>query len=128
MKLRITGNSLRLRLTRSEVQSFGKSGKIEDQVCFPGNAGTVLRYSLERSGEDSLNASFADGNIRIFIPKALAATWVMNGQIGVESGVELVGGNQLKILVEKDFAFLRPKNEDDSDKYPHPLKSKAASP
>ena len=44
MKLRIKGNTIRFRLTKSEVEYFGNTLFIEEQTSFPNNA---LSYSLK---------------------------------------------------------------------------------
>ncbi|MGH8167708.1 MAG: DUF7009 family protein [Woeseiaceae bacterium] len=41
-------------------------------------------------------------------------------------GAQPLDGDELSILVEKDFACLAPREgEDDSDKFPNPLEGKA---
>ena len=46
----------------------------------------------------------------------------MSEQVSIEADEALDDGDSLKILVEKDFACLAPREgEDETDMYPHPL-------
>ena len=47
MKLRIRGNTLRLRLSRSEVDSVGQGKEVEESTSFPG--GGKLQYVLRQT-------------------------------------------------------------------------------
>jgi hypothetical protein len=49
MKLRLQGNSVRLRLTRSEVERLRDTGIVEESVDFGG--GEVLAYRLQSRPE-----------------------------------------------------------------------------
>jgi hypothetical protein len=119
MKIRIKGNSLRYRLTRSEVDHFVSTGYVEEKVNF-GNS--VLYYSLKKSAQDQLSASFKDNAITLYFPAAFINKWINSEQTGFEFSME-VGGSEtpLYILVEKDFTCLDKTNEDQSDNYPNPL-------
>ncbi len=119
MKLRIKGNTLRLRLSKSEVAKIGSEGYVEDTIHFAGNA--RLKYAMQVSDVPSLSASMEHCTITVHLPKALAKTWVETEQVGFEANQPLENGASLYILVEKDFQCLtaRP-NEDESDNYAHP--------
>ena len=47
MKLRLRGNSIRLRLSQRDLATLLEDGAVEERVEFPG--GSVLRHRLERS-------------------------------------------------------------------------------
>jgi hypothetical protein len=119
MKLRIKGNTLRLRLSKSEIAKIGSEGYVEDAIGFAGNA--RLKYAMQVSDAPSLSASLENCAITVHLPKALATTWVETEQVGFEIHQPLDNGESLYILVEKDFQCLttRP-NEDESDNYAHP--------
>ena len=120
MKLRIKGNSIRLRLNQTEVKNFGKQGKCSDQINFGDN---TLFYSLEQTELPSLRASFKGDKIAILVPTEIGQKWVRDdAQVGFEDNWKDTNGNELFILVEKDFACLadRPR-EDESDNFPNPL-------
>lgn len=116
MKLRIKGDSIRLRLTQSEVRQFGNTGTITEKVHF----GQVnLSYSLERKPAGDLNALYTKNHVRVYVPADTARNWIDTDQVGLETQVDLGKGKQLSILVEKDFQCLdaRP---DESDNFPNP--------
>jgi hypothetical protein len=120
MKLRIRGNTLRLRLTRSEVDEFAATGRFADRVGFGG--GRSLVYAIERTGADAVSAAFDGGEIRVLVPAQLADTWTKTDQVGFDAAHGIDDGDELKILVEKDFACLTtPRNDEDAaDSFPHP--------
>ena len=50
-----------------------------------------------------------------------APEWVDSDEVSISSEQQLDQGGLLKILVEKDFACLAPREgEDESDMFPHP--------
>jgi hypothetical protein len=119
MKIRIKGNSLRYRLSRSEVDQFISTGCVEEVVIF-GNS--TLHYSLKKSAQDQLSASFIDNKITLYFPSSFISEWISPEQIGFEYNMEIPGSIQpLHLLVEKDFTCLDKTDEDQSDNFPNPL-------
>ena len=119
MKLRIKGNSIRLRLLRSEVDRFAAEGRISDEVRFGINA---LRYSLLMSDEaESIYSRFENNEITVFIPASAARNWATGEMVGFETVQAIDGGEGLTILVEKDFVCVdRPEDPDRADAFPNP--------
>lgn len=112
MKLRIRGNSLRLRLSQSEVTQLAQHGRVEDAISF---GPQKLTYVLTTSDVDHVGAVYESNRIVVTLPKDRAQTWTSSEQVGIESRGEL------HILVEKDWSCLKPRDgEDDSDAFPHP--------
>ncbi len=69
MKLRIHGNSLRLRLSQSEVAQFSKTGFVEDSIQFA--PGASFAYALESmSSLSAPQACYSNGWLRIQVPGA----------------------------------------------------------
>jgi hypothetical protein len=112
MKLRIKGNSVRLRLTRSEVAQLANTGLVEELTNFGSG---YLIYAIKTAEQDQLSASFTDGRITIFMPLEFAAAWAGNDIVGLQQD-----GPGLQILVEKDFTCIDRKEEDQSDQFEHP--------
>jgi hypothetical protein len=124
MKLRIKGDSVRLRLTQGEVAALAKDGLVEDQVRFaPGHS---LAYRIAADGEVSqLVASFDGAAIEVRIPRRAAREWCTSDTVTL-AGTQLNPGGGLRIVVEKDFACLKPReDEDESDHFPHPMQNAA---
>jgi len=118
MKLRIKGNTLRLRLTRSEVGEFVTAGRFTETV---GLAPEALIYSIEKTDSDKVTARFADSKLTVSLPVSTAEEWANGEQIGVEGKQRIDNNNELHIIIEKDFACLTPRGgEDITDHYPHP--------
>jgi len=121
MKLRILNNSIRLRLSQSEVTTFLEKGKVEAKSQFGPTNNEVLSYSLEKIETEKLSATYGDGHIKIFVPKKLGNTWATSDQVGIESNQKLDNKNQLRILIEKDFKCPTPRQgENESDNFPNP--------
>ena len=120
MKLRIRDNSLRLRLTRTEVGALRAEGRVSAATAFPG--GGTLEYAVETDeGIEDLTAAFSDGSIALRVPAADARRWADSDSVSLSAQQALGGGHSLALLVEKDFACLAPREgEDESDMYPHP--------
>ena len=121
MKVRIRGNSVRMRLSQQEVQSFKENGKIKDRIQFGSLAGGTLAYALIAADIQKLECAFKDNTICILVPKELGEMWVDSDMVGMEHLSTNHENEQIRILVEKDFKCLKHRvNEDESDSYPHP--------
>ena len=121
MKLRIRGNSLRLRLKRGEVDRLAAGIKLVEETQFPGS---VLSYSLELSDNDDMLASFHDSGIAVSMPREIIPEWADTDLVSLYSEQKLSDDSLLTILVEKDFSCLEPGHhrdcDEDADTYPHP--------
>ncbi len=118
MKLRIRGNSIRLRLLRAEVAEFAKSGTIRATVNF---GASQLTYVLQSAkiGED-FSAHFNNDQIVVSLPAQAAREWTETDSISLSGEQKNANGEPLKILVEKDFVCLeRPDDADNRDAYPN---------
>ncbi len=119
MKLRIRGNSIRLRLTRGEVAAIAASGRVEDAIAF--GPGERLVYALACGEVDALRARLGGGVVEVTAPAAVAREWASSDRVGLEGEQPIGGGDVLTIIVEKDFACLKPRaDEDDADAFPNP--------
>jgi hypothetical protein len=124
MKLHINGNSLRLRLSQSEVAQFSKTGFVEDSIQFA--PGAHFAYALESlSSLKAPQAHYANGSLSIRVPGADATDWVMSDRIGISGEQPLASGKSLSILIEKDFQCLHGDEARDPDAYPNPLEETA---
>jgi HSP20 family molecular chaperone IbpA len=114
MKLRFHANTLRLRLSQSDVARLAETGRVEEQVTFA--PGQTLAYVMESVEADDIGASFEDGKIRVTLPRAAAKRWMEGRETGIESS-----GGPLHVLIEKDFQCLHPDSDKDGDAFPNPL-------
>ncbi|MGW8369630.1 MAG: DUF7009 family protein [Gammaproteobacteria bacterium] len=122
MKLRILGNSIRLRLTKSELDAIANQGEVADHVEFGG--GTRLRYRIVAGAEAVPGATFADHDICVTLPAERVARWANDDEdVSIVGEQRLPAGDSLKILVEKDFECLVPRpGEDPRDLFDNPKK------
>jgi hypothetical protein len=120
VKIRIKDNSIRLRLTRGEVDTMRDSGVVISNTAFPG--GRKLNYALESSPASVNPAAFySENEIRIRLPETVVLAWTSTEQVSIEGEQILDDGEKLSILVEKDFACLAPRpGEDESDMFANP--------
>lgn len=124
MKLRIRGDSLRLRLTRGEVRQLRETGRVVETTHF-GDA--ELSYQLLAADVPSPVARFDGGSIVVSLPRTQAEAWADSEQVGI-TATQAVAHGSLALLIEKDFRCLAPREgEDDSDAFPHPGVESGAS-
>mgnify|MGYP001125154447 FL=1 len=118
MKIRIKGNSLRLRLTKTEVANFKEQGNIAEKTHVLGG---VFEYYLKRNpAVSSLEASWTGNGFEISVPIEQANQWTDSDEVGFQHIQVLPDGTELFLLVEKDFVCLDNTFEDQSDNYPNP--------
>ncbi len=120
MKLRILDNSIRLRLTRTEVETANSAGLVRGRVHFAGTG--VFEYVFESSPASVIPEAHISNNVMtIRVPLADVQEWAESEQVAISAETLLDDGHRLKLLVEKDFACLAPRDgEDESDMFPHP--------
>lgn len=112
MKIRIKDNSVRLRLTQSEVSELGEKGFVS---CFTEFVDRPFIYSIEATDDKELSASFVENRIEMMMPKTMIEELVTTDKVGFDGQVGVV-----KLLVEKDFVCIDNTEEDQSDQYPNP--------
>jgi hypothetical protein len=121
MKLRIKGNSLRLRLTRSEVAKLLDVGHIEETIHFSPEEQSRLTYSL-RVEPDLTRATlrYQGPEVVAVLPTKEATTWAQDNQVGIYATVDLGPRGTLDLIVEKDFACVDGSDADNLDTFPNP--------
>ncbi len=116
MKLRIKSNSIRYRLTRTDVDQLLKVGYLKDGVNFGDDE---LVYVLQTTVDKQLSADFKNNIITLYMPTNMLIELANTDKIGFEHTE-----GALHLLVEKDFMCLDNVAEDQSDNYPNPLATK----
>jgi hypothetical protein len=121
MKLRIRGDSVRLRLKRGEVEQITSGQSVEETTRFPDS---VLTYRLDVHEEDDISAIFHDGSVVVRLPESKVRDWAGSDEVSLYSEQTLSDKHSLSLLIEKDFSCLEPGHhrdcEDDEDTFPHP--------
>ena len=121
MKLRIRGDSLRLRLKRGEVDLLAAGKSLVEETHFPG---AVLSYRLDVTEDDAIQAHLENSSLLIRLPASRVSAWATTDEVSMLAEQVLPGGDKLTLLIEKDFSCLEPGHhrdcEDDEDTFPHP--------
>lgn len=119
MKLRIRGNSVRFRLSQTEMVQLTERGAVRDSIEF--GPGARLDYRIEVGSVECLQASYAAQSICIVVPTAMARKWARPEEVALQGEQPVTGNGTLRILLEKDFACLTPREgEDDAAAFPNP--------
>jgi hypothetical protein len=113
MKLRMRHNSVRLRLTRGEVDQLVEAGIVEETVEFRPQPLVYILHASEDCRQ--MEARFNDGWMTISVPDAQAKKWAGTEQVGMQATHAGVA-----ILVEKDWECRHAESEENEDAFPHP--------
>ena len=124
MKLRVRDNSIRLRLTQTEVELARTDGLVRGRVSFAGS--NSFDYVLESSPATVKPEAHISNNVlTVRIPETEIVSWSTSDEVSIAASQALDDGAQLDILVEKDFSCLAPREgEDETDMYPNPQAAK----
>lgn len=121
MKLRIRGNSIRLRVSRRELDRIAEAGAVDDRVRFA--PGSELTYRVAVAPGGGVGARFSGDELAVTLPKTEVQRWLAPDEVSIRGEQALDGGEALTILVEKDFECLTPRDEEDeSDLFPNPAR------
>lgn len=125
MKLRIQGNSARLRLGRSEIDRLLATGQIREHTAFGPDPSHRLNYALAVSDTAAeVRAELRGSELTITLPAAVARRWATTDEVGIEAEQDVGGGvsdEWLRLTIEKDFQCLHGDGRaDEADAFPHP--------
>ena len=105
MKLWIRGNSLRVRVSKTELAKLADTGKVEETVRF--SSDRALRYAIEVRPTGAVTAAFSGEAIVVALPKSRLDLWLRPEELSVEGSQPIGGGKILEIVLEKDEAPVR---------------------
>jgi len=109
MKLRIKGNSVRLRLGQSEVHRVVTEGALEEITEFGPEPAQRFRYVLRASEKPGVSASFADQRMIVRVSQDTLRQWSATDQVSIQA-IQRIGDSELMILIEKDFECTEPRS------------------
>jgi hypothetical protein len=122
MKLRLHGNSIRLRLRQGEVRRLVERGVVEERTEF---AEAAFVYALRVTDATGIGANISQNGVEVTVPRGVARQWASGEQVGIEGSQPAPGGKALRIVVEKDFECIdAPPGESQEDAYPNPRAGK----
>ena len=112
MKLRLEGNSIRLRVRKSDLTKLQTKGVITETLVFPNSLN--FNYELRTdTNTETVDAQLSATAITVSIPLSMATNWLNSDVVGLEHTVN----NGLFILIEKDFPCTDRPWEDTSDTF-----------
>jgi hypothetical protein len=122
MKIRIKGNSVRLRLSKPEIDLFGTEGYVEEKTEF---ANSTFTYAIRRMFDGkTLDASFTDQKLTLFVPGKVLEEWTTTDIVGFSYHLPVGENKTLFLLIEKDFKCIDGEGtEDQSEYYDNPVKT-----
>jgi hypothetical protein len=121
MKLRIMGNSLRLRVSRSELHRLVSGNRIGETIRFAPEPEATLTYVLESAaGIPTAIARYSRQRITVVIDQDDLRTWNETTQVGIYASLDIGSGGRLELIVEKDFACLDENDEQNEDAFANP--------
>src|SRR5215469_2197891 len=101
------------------MRTLAERGEVEDRVSFPGGAALRYRVRVDRHNQE-ISATYKSDLMEILVPKALSERWCDTDLVTL-SATETTAAGELRIVLEKDWACLAPREgEDESDNFPHP--------
>jgi hypothetical protein len=126
MKLRMQDDSVRFRLTQSEVAKLAGGQRIEAAVRFAEGPTEALIYAVQVGPKlKDVEARFSQREIRVTLPEIVVRTWATTDQVSIENLQPIGNNSYLRILVEKDFRCLHSgaefsESDNESDAFPNP--------
>ncbi|MGA9060387.1 MAG: hypothetical protein WB341_01850 [Terracidiphilus sp.] len=121
MKLRMKGNSLRLRVSRSELDRLMAGAGLEETIRFGPDPEAFLTYALESDADVSTaTVRYGQQRIAVVLGKHRLQTWNEPSQVGIYTSVPIGSEGLLELIVEKDFACLHSSAEENHDIFPNP--------
>lgn len=112
MKLRLEGNSIRLRVRKSDLNTLQKEGKIIEKLTFPDQS--VFNYQLfVDKNATQLTAEWSNEGIFVALPVSEMQIWIQSNEVGIEATLS----SGLYVLIEKDFPCKDRPLEDTADTF-----------
>jgi hypothetical protein len=125
MKLRIKGNSLRLRVSPSEMERLLSAGRIEESIHFAPDPDARLTYALEKAeSKNEITVRYRPQEVSVVLSGESVRKWADTEQVGIYGAVD-AGCGQLEIAIEKDFACLDQSHPGNEDTFANPNSAKA---
>ena len=121
MKLRIRGNTVRLRLQRAELIRLCETGLVCETLLLASSEGVPFRYQVQTLPGEQLQLHHRDGVLSVGMPQTWAEDLLHTPQTGYTAELPAAAGGLIRVTIEKDFeSRLDRPCEDDSDAFPNP--------
>ncbi len=112
MKLRLRGNTIRLRLLEGEVARLAQGDEIRETLPTP----LPFHFAVRPADVGELRASFDGQTLVVEAPREWCSGWAASDEVGRRTQ------GALDILIEKDWACTTAREgEENVGTYPNPL-------
>jgi hypothetical protein len=121
MKLRIKGNSIRLRVSRSDLAALAENGSIESAIYFADSPAAMWSYGIVQHRAVAGSSVYFDSNrVTVSVGSKEVNKWANSEDVGIYFSQNIGSQGTLDVLLEKDFACLDRSDEENSDTFPNP--------
>lgn len=111
MKLRLFGDSVRVRVRKPDIQALVSDGFIEKSLRTGAGTADVFAYRLELVETPGWELRSLPRGISISIPQAVANQWAATETVGIS----FTAPWGVRVLIEKDFPCLEPRPGETED-------------
>ena len=116
MKIRIKDNSIRLRLTKTDIKNLNEHQLVSCKTVISGSE--TFKYELQSGADlDKISVKFSQGTIVVTIPINQAKILIDTDEITIKGTQDNGTEEPLFILIEKDLECLDATDEDQSDMF-----------
>lgn len=121
MKVRIKGNSIRIRVTRSELQRILTGEKLHDAIRFGIQPEASFGYALSVAEIDApVAVEYSDQTVSLRVARQVASAWGHESEVGIYATIPVSAGLYLDVMIEKDFACLDRSDAENADTFANP--------
>ena len=104
MKLRLTDQSVRLRLNKVDIQSLQKENVLSVSVPLTHPDGMYFTYTLKPCSQVTTTLiKLIAHEFLIEVPAHLIDQWIVGEDVGIYQGVMTSTGQMIQLIIEKDF-------------------------
>ena len=129
MKLRLKGNSIRVRMDRKDLAELLGCGRTIDMVRFGPGPSRTFTYAVKlgTAPHNRPRAEYIAGHLLVILDRGDAETWFSGDRVGFEHRQLLEDGSAIRVILEKDLACLdRPAGDESEDAWAFPNPSVAS--
>ena len=121
MKLRIKENTIRLRVSPTDLVALDVNGKIENAIHFADSPAATWSYGIVQDAASAgPGVQFESNRITVSIGSEAVKRWMDSEDVGIYFSQNIGSHGTLDVLLEKDFACLDRSDEENSDTFPNP--------
>lgn len=118
--MRISGQSIRLRLSQKDVLNLRGNGSISVPVFFGMQEDDILVYKLSIIEEGLSQVKIKPEEITVLILKNDINEWLQHDALVSFECILPTLSSPLTVLIERDFKCLTPRKEDEGDLFENP--------